>query len=284
MILTSKLPRAVLNFTHHCILRCRWCYVPFQAAPACKNVVSLIIDRIAEIGFKVITIGGGDPFQYDYIHEIVMKAKSRYLIVHIDTNGVLLRESLDNFNMISDAVDLLGLPLDGPTANVHDLVRECCGHFESVMNKLSWLKDKNLNNKVKINTIVTALNSNDLSGIVEIVKKYSPARWSIYQYWAVGPARSVKSVYSISEEHFFECVKSVVESQLGKNIEVEINASDSRRKTYPIIHHDGNVYVHEKFPGDSFVAIGNVFDSDILDKIEASCSDDRPGVVDRYCL
>jgi len=52
--------RIVLNFAHRCNMRCEWCYVPFggelRNTPAAR-----IIERALQIGFKVLTLGGGDP-------------------------------------------------------------------------------------------------------------------------------------------------------------------------------------------------------------------------------
>jgi len=282
MNFTTRFPRAVLNFTHHCALGCKWCYVPFKSSPVCKEIVILIVERIADIGFKVITIGGGDPFQYDFIIDLLRKAKSHNLFVHVDTNGMPLRESSTNLRIIENGIDLLGLPLDGPVPEIHDLVRGHHGHFDIIMSKLRWLR--HVNNKIKINTIATASNVSYLSCISEIIKMVSPSFWSIYQYWAIGPAAHEKSIYSVPKDLFIANVSQIDIHSLGKETKVEFNASESRRCTYPIIHHDGKVYVHEKFPNCSFVEIGSIFDYDIQKKIYKSCSGDRPEAVNRYVI
>jgi MoaA/NifB/PqqE/SkfB family radical SAM enzyme len=272
--------RAILNFSHRCAMNCEWCYVPFESAPADSDEVLSIIGRIADLGFTSITVGGGDPFQHHFAPDLLRIAKSLSLFVHVDTNGRSLRESPASMELIETTVDLLGLPLDGSTPKVHDLMRGFPGHFDLICNRLRWLSP--LHGRLKLNTIISAVNAPDLVQLAHLVASHKPARWSIYQYWPLGPAARVASQHSISDADFMRCTEPVRDIFAEASTVIEINSSESRRDTYPIIHHDGEVLVHSNAPKDSFVSLGNIFESDVMKRILLGCRSERPQAATRY--
>lgn len=272
--------RVILNFAHRCAMNCEWCYVPFESAPARKEIVLSIVDRISDLGFSSITFGGGDPFQYRFSPEVLRHAKSLNLFVHVDTHGKSLLEKDENLDILNSSVDLLGLPLDGSTAQVHDLMRSSPGHFSLICQRLNWLK--NFRRKIKLNTIISSVNILNFLALCEFVKEYSPGRWSVYQYWPLGPAANVKLKHQIGDPEF------VVLSEIAKKIlsivdvVVEVNSRELRRDTYPILHHDGEVFVHSVAPSDTLISLGSIFDKDIMGLISLHCSSERVVAASRY--
>lgn len=272
--------RAILNFAHKCAMKCSWCYVPFDHSPANADIVIGIISRIADLGFKNLTIGGGDPFQYSFVAKMLRHAKSMDLFVHVDTHGKGLRQSLTNLYLIENAVDLLGLPLDGSNRLIHDQMRNSHNHFDLVCKRIEWLAP--LRSRLKINTVAAALNLRDMHELSEVIKTLTPARWSIYQYWPLGPSASVNNKFGISDAEFCATTSMLYHNMSDSNISLEINSQESRRVTYPIIHHDGNVFVHKAFPHNDFIFLGSIFDKNILKLICSYCIPERPQAVDRY--
>ena len=132
LTIANRTERIILNFAHRCALSCEWCYVPFGGAPAQVNMISAIVDRIAELGFRFLTIGGGDPFQYSFLPKILYQAKAASLFVHVDTHAKSMRQLPIIRKVLNEAVDLLGLPLDGSVAALHDEMRSAPGHFDIV--------------------------------------------------------------------------------------------------------------------------------------------------------
>lgn len=272
--------RVILNFTHRCAMNCEWCYVPFGTMPAVRENVFLIVKRIVDLGFTSITIGGGDPFQYRFTPDLIRFAKSLNLFVHIDTHGKNLLESVDNMSLISSNIDLLGLPIDGSTSEIHDLMRGSSGHFNLVRRRLSWLFPER--SRIKLNTVISAINVFNFQELSHFVASYSPLRWSIYQYWPVGPAARVDTKHSISDVDFIDCTSTLAEAFSNVSTIIEVNSSESRRDTYPIIHHDGQVFIHSPAPENTFVPLGSIFESDIMEKILLGCSAERRAAASRY--
>jgi MoaA/NifB/PqqE/SkfB family radical SAM enzyme len=274
--------RAILNFAHRCSMSCEWCYVPFGEIPATNDIAASVVQRIAELEFTSITFGGGDPFQYRFAPELLRRAKSLGLFVHVDTHGRALRQTDESIELIESTIDLLGLPIDGSSPSVHDKMRDSIGHFELVWSRLNWLKP--FRTRIKLNTVASSVNVADLTALGDIIEGYGPSRWSIYQYWPIGPGARVSSKHSI-DDLGFQRHADVLRTQFRtRRVRLEVNARESRRDTYPIIHHDGEMLVHAPAPQNSYVSIGSIFDVDALEKILMWCSAERPAASDRYLL
>jgi MoaA/NifB/PqqE/SkfB family radical SAM enzyme len=277
---TPKPTRVILNFSHKCALKCEWCYVPFGSVPAKLEIVEAIVDWVAKLGFSSITFGGGDPFQHSFIETTLRRAKMSGLFVHVDTHAKSLRQSKQTFTLLVQAVDLLGLPLDGPNAEVHDRMRSTPGHFDLLRRHLDWLKP--YRERVKINTVLSAKNSETVPALAELVGFIAPSRWSLYQYWPLGPAERVSSTHCLRDGEFEAKTRRAAELLAGSDTVVEINNQESRRATYPIVQHDGSIFVHAPAPLNNFRYIGSIFEEDAQYAILESCAAERATAATRY--
>jgi len=280
MAFSCGFPRVVLNFAARCALRCEWCYVPFNRSQATAETVAAIVDRVAALGFSAITFGGGDPFQYPFIERVLRQAKMAGLFVHVDTHGRGLRISKHSLRLVEEAIDLLGLPLDGPTPSVHNTMRSSAGHFELVRERLDWLRP--FSARLKINTLLSACNVGAVRGIATLVTSIAPSRWSIYQYWPLGPARRVVDTHRLDDVAFDEAANGAAQLASSAGVLVEVTGQEDRRNTYPIVQHDGLVLAHSASPRSEVVAVGSIFDAGIVERIRNVCSAERATAFRRY--
>ncbi len=273
--------RVVLNFSHRCALNCEWCYVPFETGRAQRHVVAGVVDRVASLGFQAITFGGGDPFQYSYVADLALRAKASGLYVHIDTHGRSLTPSQANAKLVSETIDLVGLPLDGPNSEVHDRMRNAPGPFEVVMKRLRWLRK--VGATFKVNTIVSSRNVDSLVDLATCIHGLAPWRWSIYQYMPLGPGARVSAAHWLELPEFQSAV-SRVRALLGAPgvSMLEVADKDSRRSTYPIVHHDGSVFVHRTDRPEALQLVCSIFDPQARQSIDQACGPERLAAVTRY--
>ncbi|MFG0669446.1 radical SAM protein [Pseudomonas sp. xss_1] len=273
--------RVVLNFTHRCSLNCEWCYVPFGSPKAKRDTVLAVVSRVVELGFTSITLGGGDPFQYSFVGDVVRLADQLGLNVHLDTHARSLRHTRANAELITECVDLIGLPLDGASAAIHDRMRGYIGHFDIVVQRLGWLKG--LGTRVKINTMISSQNVSELPELARLVRTLAPWGWSIYQFWPLGPAQAVAVRHEASAEEFAVRAEeaSIIASSAGTTV-VEVSKQLRRRSTYPLIYHDGSINVHSGNEVNSLVCIGSIFDADARQKIDDRCGAERIEAKPRY--
>lgn len=275
----AYLKRVIINFTKRCALKCEWCYVPFDKKEISGEKLVSVIERVSELGFSAVTFGGGDPFQFSDLAPAIIKAKRLGLFVHVDTHAITLAKSKDNSYLLNNYIDLIGLPLDGSTDEIHDLMRGREGHFDLINDKLAWLKDHKVS--IKLNTMLSAINESDLSNLAMLVQKIHPDRWSIYQFWPVGPAIKAQSVHMLDSSNFLECVRKLDRKKLQGTV-VEINTSESRRSTYPILNHLGEMHFHHEHPVNEFKYVGSIFEEDISSKMERLCVWEREQAASRY--
>ncbi len=271
--------RAIVNFAHTCALNCKWCYVPFGGPPVRASTVFAIVDRLRTLGFETITFGGGDPFQYSFVQDLLLHAKAAGFFVHVDTHGKGLRENDATLALLDRAVDLLGLPLDGSSAAIHDQVRSTHGHFDLVRSRLRWLTP--ILDRTKLNTILTSQNVSDCASLADLVAQCEPGRWSLYQFWRLGVSDAVSADHELPTREFLEAAENA-KARTPPAILVEINDRDCRRGTYPLIHHDGSVYVHAPHPQHSLLYLGNVSDASIYSRMQEACGSERAVAADRY--
>ncbi|ETI60842.1 radical SAM protein [Marinomonas profundimaris] len=271
--------RVIINFTKKCVLNCKWCYVPFDQKDISEERLISVIERVSELGFSSVTFGGGDPFQFRGLAPAIIKAKELGLFVHVDTHAITLSKSKENSYLIDNYVDLIGLPLDGSTDKVHDLMRGRIGHYDLIIDKISWLRNHEV--LIKLNTMISSVNEFDLVNLGELVQRIQPDRWSIYQYWAVGPAVKALSNHMLEKDAFLESIRRL-NCKAIDGVVVEINSSESRRGTYPILNHLGDVHFHHEYPINEFQYVGSIFEREISSKMDDLCSGERKQAVSRY--
>lgn len=255
--------RFVLNFNHQCSLNCEWCYVNFDGCQPNKLKIKTVIKQFVKMNFTVITIGGGDPFQYPWILEILHYAKSEGLFVHIDTNGIGIKENSNTQKYIDEYVDLIGLPLDGATASIHNLMRSSEIHFELILKKIEWFSS--IKNKLKINTLLSKLNINDLEKFANLIKMINPKIWSIYQFWELNNEENIIKKYSLDNDIFMDKTRFIKSRFENLDIKIEIAYKNKRVKKYPIVDNNGNVYIHNE--DNLMTNLGSVFQEGITNKV-----------------
>ena len=279
--MNSSPTRVVLNFSNRCALNCEWCYVSFGSVRAHREIVESVVDRVADLGFRVLTFGGGDPFQYSFIASVAERAKKCGLFVHIDTHAKSLRKSVENRSMLLNSVDLLGLPLDGSSAIVHDSMRGAPGHFSLVVDRIKWLNEIGV--PFKINTMISRVNYEALPSMACLVSEVNPVRWSIYQYMPLGPAGRVSAKHQLDDADFEFSIK-MLDRLIGAGFSVPVEVSNkySRRQTYPIVQHDGTVSVHSGTDEGSMESVCSIFDAAARDVIDSICGSERESASSRY--
>ena len=259
-------------------MSCEWCYVPFAGERPDPAVCKRIIERSAAIGFEVFTFGGGDPFLYQFLPELIALAKNRGLFVHVDTNGIGLQCTQATISLLTEGIDLLGLPLDGPRADIHDRMRSSESHFGLALDRLSWLRP--FMAKIKINTFVSKGNIYTIPEMVPLIARLGPSRWSLYQYWPLSHGKTAMTRHLISDEQFSSMTEKL--PAIIDGVRVEVNSLSVRRLTYPFVSHDGTIYIHDETDYSSYRILGPIFDDEVITELFARCGTEREESKSRY--
>ncbi len=106
-----------------CNLQCKHCYSesnPWTRTQLDPELVCQTISDAAAMGYKVVSVSGGEPFLYKGLSAVLRHAKALGLRTTVTTNGYLLKQ--DRLAELSGLLDLLAVSVDGPP-DVHNEVR-----------------------------------------------------------------------------------------------------------------------------------------------------------------
>lgn len=267
--------RAIITFSEKCELSCSFCYSPFNGKCPKPETLNDILSFCLDNEITVITFGGGDPFQYGFFRTILENAKQMGFIVHVDTNCLCIRQ--EDYNIIEDYVDLLGLPIDGD-ADTHDRMRQK-GHYEVVINCLNQLTEQGT--PIKVNTLITAKNEKAVQAVQSVITKERIGIWSIYQFMPISRAYVKGEIYSISDDRFGQIVNCFRNKELP--FRLEIGWQSQRKSGYLFIQTDGVLLTHNPFSSSNYLTIGDIYSNHWKGQYERICNSMLPKLSeDRY--
>jgi SynChlorMet cassette radical SAM/SPASM protein ScmE len=125
MIVRFRAPVSVfLNVTYRCNLSCVYCSA--DAGPARRDELDpaelrRIVDELIACGVRRVIVTGGEPFVRSDLFDVLTALRQARVVVHINTNGTLLRES--TCERLRDLrIAKIAISLDG-VGDVNDITR-----------------------------------------------------------------------------------------------------------------------------------------------------------------
>lgn len=163
--LDKKAPLRVMHFaTFRCNFHCKYCGIwntPIKEMTT--DEVKRAIKEFADAGTFQWVITGGEPLIRKDIGKIIDYARDFGLVVNLTTNGLLLKQRLEEVKNASYFV----ISLDG-SRKVNDFVRGV-GHFDKTLEAIKAAREKDLN--VVINATLSKANIIDnFLGTKEIIR------------------------------------------------------------------------------------------------------------------
>lgn len=234
-------------------MRCTYCYVPFDHVKPNPDLPFRILDRLKELRTTTLTVSGANPFLFEKLAELLSQARKTMEFIHLDTN--LLRKNDERVLAIAELVDLLGVPLDGSTAKIHNGVRSTRGHHEVVSRLLPKLVGAGV--PVKINTVVTKENCLDLGSLAVFISALGPKMWSIYEFWPIQRGDTSRDRHQLTHDDFFNHATAAL--QACTNVTVEVNSVSERAPFYFFVSDLGSVYTTTSSSPNEYVFVGSVF-------------------------
>ena len=148
------------------------------------------IRKLSEAGLETLVISGGEPTLREDLVEIIKYGHYQELEIYLSTNGVLLPKI---YKEIKDYLKCLGLPLDGSSKEMNLKMTRGPKQYDATTNILRLLKENPPKHTVKIGTVVSKINKEDLLSIGGVLFEsenfYPPDAWSLYQFIPIGDGR-----------------------------------------------------------------------------------------------
>ena len=168
--------------TSQCTLTCDFCYGPVPGNDPIDSRLK-ILRALRDSSADVITFCGGEPLLIKEIGDYAAELKSAGKRTILNTNGSLLRRRISEGMPM--AFDVIGLSLDGSTEAMHREMRGRRADFKAVLNAVQIIAEYPWID-LKIATVVSAVNQDDILALGELIRELEPAIWRLYQYTETG--------------------------------------------------------------------------------------------------
>lgn len=153
--------------TSRCNLRCRYCFGDFGNRPDRELTAETwekIIDELARLGTRHISITGGEPMMRKDISRLVRRIRARGIECLLNSNGFQVPERIAEL----EGVDMMSISLDG-TREINDAYRGE-GTYEQAVRALASARSRGI--PVQILMTLTGRFQEAYRHILELAEKY----------------------------------------------------------------------------------------------------------------
>ena len=166
-----------------CNLRCLHCYGPAKSEkPLPIEKMNQIIDKIHDLGAKLVVLTGGEPLMTPDIIKVLERLHGYGIKISFSTNTTFFTKFQ---TQIEEYVSSLNIPLDGSTAKIHAKSRMDEKTFESAINVFEYYKQfpERKPEMLRIGTVYSKANKGDLLKMSSLFEKYNDIldQWRIYE-------------------------------------------------------------------------------------------------------
>jgi len=166
---------ASIAVTSRCNSNCMYC--SFRMGLSKKkidveqNAIKRIINELAEIGVKVLTLTGGEPLLRKDLPEICSFAREKEMTIHITTNGLLLTREIA-LQLSNSGVSNLIMSLDSLDDSVYSIHRGVSNsRVIKSLSVLDYFSQLNDNNFCAVTFVVSKKNYKELPRFVRTINE-----------------------------------------------------------------------------------------------------------------
>lgn len=202
-----------LRITSKCNLNCKFCF-----GTNCKHELKLnqwdvLLNKFWLNGVRNLVITGGEPTLFSDIHKLIARAKSIGFSLTLSTNGSLYINQ--NCSYILSNLDWISIPVEGSTLETNTIMRGIDIEFyNNILDLIKFIKLE-YPVKIKLGTVVTQKNFQDIYNIVDFAKKYADT-WKLYQVYLCGKSKDVIDEFGVSDFEYEEMYKKISQTLAGK--------------------------------------------------------------------
>ena len=237
----------------YCNYGCSFCYAPLTEQRLMPRLSeeegTSMIEDLSSSGVEKINFVGGEPMLHPHLEAWIVASKSCGLTTSIVSNGTRMTEGW--LTKMRPHLDWLGLSIDASNDEMHALMGrglkgEITSGFSRHLERSTkvWEIARRLGYGLKLNTVVTSVNSDD--DMSELVGFLKPHRWKIFKVLRIeGENDGRVEPLLISQEQFEEYMvrhRRYLQDFEGTQIVSEDN--EDMLGTYAMIDPQGMVYTN----------------------------------------
>ena len=193
-----KIPSVDWWITSRCNLACDFCYGP---APS-RDPTELrddIVTALEACSANVVTFCGGEPLLVRHIGRYASRLGMSGKRTVLNTNGLLLRRRLEQG--LEFPFSAVGLSIDGSNDAMHRAMRGPKADLGEVLRAAEFVAGTP-GTSLKLATVVSAVNRDDLPSLAALVKRLKPEIWRLYQYSRRGVQNVGQERHLLSDAEF----------------------------------------------------------------------------------
>lgn len=240
-----------------CNLACKFCWALWDdknLSQSSTKDAQKVLDRMLEVGIKTVNFTGGEPLLRSDIIELVAYARKIGIKTLLTTNTLLASPPL--LDALSEHLDWLCVSLDGSNMEFNKEMRESSIVFDKVISVLKHPAKY----KIKVNTVVSKKNIENVVAIGELLSIHKVDKWKIFPFTEREYNIKFAEMFAISSEQFHGVCDDVL--QRFPLLPIEVFCNSQRQHGVILVNSVGGIFtVDEK---NMYVEVGNVFEGSIV--------------------
>ena len=210
----TKPKEVAIEVTNKCNLDCQFCFNKFfknddgEKQELDYRCIKDIIDNICKFGIRRVRFSGGEPLLREDIYDILEYAKSKGLQVWLNTNATLIDEK--NISKLSKLVDSVLIPLNSFDSTTESLITKNF-LFECKISGIKLLKKANIK-IIRIGTVATKFNIQNLERIHNIIEKFKVNYWLLFR-----PIPNPSNLFPIDNQDIQVLVEKIIKINKESN-------------------------------------------------------------------
>lgn len=232
------------NITSRCNENCKFCYRILTDSENNLEKNKKILEVLAKLSVDKISWTGGEALLYPNLIELLKISKSYGIVNNLLTNGKLLAK--EKITELEPYVDYITLSYDSNNSDTYKIMGRGKSHGINVTQALDFIKDNNINIKVKINTLISKINKDEVADIGRTLEKYNIERWRLFKFIPLRNCAINNSLsFKISDKEFKNVVLDV-KKLYGEHIQISERNEDKIQSDYLLINSVGDFIITEK--------------------------------------
>ena len=228
------------NITTRCNQSCKYCHRFLNIKDLSYDQNLTILNNLEESGITSITWTGGEALLLNDIDDLLKCSYEKRIKNKIITNGKLLTR--DRIDKIYKFLDSITLSIDSVDNNTNDELGRGINHFEEIKNILDYIKEKQYDIKIRINSVVCKNNIGGFDSLIDFLNNYNIYSWRIFKFMPLREkAVANKELFSVTMDEYSAVVNKIKQSSNIKIIDTRVEKD--MEKKYVLILANGDIAI-----------------------------------------
>lgn len=231
------------NITARCNQNCKYCHRFLNIMDLTYEENLEILNNLENSGVTSITWTGGEALLLNGVDELLKISHEKGIKNKIITNGKLLTK--ERIDKIYKYLDSITLSIDSIDDDINYSLGRGKNHFEEIKEILDYIKEKDYDVKMRINSVVCKNNVNNFEDLTNFLNNYNIYSWRIFKFMPLREKAVInKESFDIPLSIYDKVVSYIKTNSNIENIDTRIE--EDMEKKYVLILANGDIVITNK--------------------------------------